>query len=267
MTVAWTTILIIAFLLPGLAFFVGYWYGERYAREPVKSSAVGEVGMAVFMAILIHLVMLKWILHVELTEYFGPLLEQYATPSKVVTAAQLADRAWRTLEYIVIVSVIGFVLGSITAYLVRIGCIAPLVVHKWAHDILRQKVKGKVLAFVMTNMVENNRVMMYAGELEEFYLNENGTFTYVVLKNCSRYFMNVEGSIPTTASRVPLFKNTNTKRPWEHLMIAGENIANVLFDPIGNFPIEPNALYQKELDERIAAAEERDQSATTSKPS
>jgi hypothetical protein len=47
MSIAWTSILIIALLLPGVFFFIGYATGDRYTREIVKSSAIGEIGWAV----------------------------------------------------------------------------------------------------------------------------------------------------------------------------------------------------------------------------
>jgi hypothetical protein len=55
MSVAWTTILIIALLLPGVFFFIGTAARERFSREIVRSSAIGEVAWVIFISIVIHL--------------------------------------------------------------------------------------------------------------------------------------------------------------------------------------------------------------------
>jgi len=55
MSVAWTTVLIIALLFPGVFFFVGLFFTERFSREVVRSNAIGEVGLAILVALVLHL--------------------------------------------------------------------------------------------------------------------------------------------------------------------------------------------------------------------
>src|SRR5574337_1041 len=96
MSIAWTTVLIICLLLPGVGFFAGYWSQERYSREIVKSAAIGEVGMAIFMAVLIHLIVLDtlyWIGGFDLSFYVKPLA-YYRTTDNGILVDQVLRRLW-----------------------------------------------------------------------------------------------------------------------------------------------------------------------------
>jgi NADH:ubiquinone oxidoreductase subunit 5 (subunit L)/multisubunit Na+/H+ antiporter MnhA subunit len=233
MSALWATVAIVLLLLPGVGFFIGYWSQERYSREVVKSTAVGEIGMALFVAILIHLVclgVLGWF-GFNATQYFTPLAEYSNTPSWLVFQQTMARLPY-TIVYILVTTVIGFVAGLILAWMVMYGLLRKLATHQWAYDLVKEKQRRNsvVATFVMTNVVENNRILMYKGYLEDFYLNADGFFTYVVLRECSRYYMTFEGDRPTTTPREPIFR-LPTQRQWEHLIIPGESIANILFDP------------------------------------
>src|SRR3954469_911623 len=54
MTLAWTTVLVIVFIMPGVAFLIGIAFPERHAREVVRTSAIGDIGLAVFTALILH---------------------------------------------------------------------------------------------------------------------------------------------------------------------------------------------------------------------
>jgi len=74
---------------------------------------------------------------------------------------------------------------------------------------------------------------MYSGYLSKFYLNAGGWFTHLVMGNCSSYSMTLEGEIPITHERRKLFKDVSADRQWDHLVIPGNAITNVLFEPLG----------------------------------
>jgi hypothetical protein len=83
MAVAWTTVLIVAFLLPGVFFFAGLWSRERIPRDIVRASAIGEIGAAVFVALLINLaagyVLFGWIGY-HPTKFLIPFFIQHNIP-------------------------------------------------------------------------------------------------------------------------------------------------------------------------------------------
>jgi len=235
MSVAWTTIVVIALLLPGVFFFIGYSSRERYTREIVKSSAVGEIGWAVFVAITIHL--LAW---------GGLTLGGFDLAANL---KRLADfdvvPRWQIIDYIVRwiaplgcyvlgTALAGFLAGYGLSHAIGRGALAFLATHKSINDVMRSMQKGLVTAYVMTTTKENNRVLMYKGVLAEFYLSPEGKFIYVVLRTCSRFYMKFADDAPTTSEQLQLFGPQEGDRPersWDYLLIDGANIANILFDP------------------------------------
>ncbi len=233
MSVAWTTILIIALLLPGVFFFIGFATRERYAREIVKSSAIGDVGWAVLISIIIHL--LAW----SVLAFFGFNLSgrvnEFADYDRI-PHSKLIDYAvgvlWPLGLYIIATAFTGLALGGAISSLVHRGYLPFLVTHKWINEVKRSMKKGLVTAYVMTTTAENNKVLMYKGILAEFYQDRDGKFVYVVLKSCSRYFMTFEEATPKTGKQLQLFGAPGqSDRVWDFLQINGDNIANVLFDP------------------------------------
>lgn len=111
-----------------------------------------------------------------------------------------------------------------------------MATHKWVYEVVKfsGKRRGVVTAYVMTKTVENNRALMYKGLLQEFYLNADGRFAYIVIKNCTKYYMKFDDDAPKTGAQLSLFKSEDDGGPgrvWNYLMIDGGNIANILFDP------------------------------------
>lgn len=233
MSVAWTTILVIALLMPGVFFFIGYSTRERYSREIIKSSAVGEIGWAIFVAIIIHL-STWWIL-----ARFGFDLAANAkqvADYDTMPRWQLVDRIVYQIPpigfYITGTALLGLLIGWLLASAIARGWFPFLTTHKSINQVMRSMKSGVVTAYVMTTTKENNKVLMYKGVLAEFYLSPEGKFIYIVLRTCSRYYMKFEDTAPTTSEQLQLFRDDEpTDRTWDYLLIDGSNIANILFDP------------------------------------
>jgi NADH:ubiquinone oxidoreductase subunit 5 (subunit L)/multisubunit Na+/H+ antiporter MnhA subunit len=258
MNVAWTTIAVILFLLPGIGFFVGYWSQERYSREIVSSTAVGEVGMALFVALGIHFAVfaiLRAATGFSLFAYILPLIDFDSEPRSVLVD-QIQSRISPIIVYILVTCVLSFIVGLIIARIAMFGFLRQyFAAHGWAYDLISEKKRsnGIVTTHVLTNLSDNTRTIMYLGHLEDFYLDASGSFSYIVLKNCSRFYMVFDPNAPTTTARVPLFRvPDHADRRWEHLVIQGSTIANVLFDPLGETIIQTDAT-QRALEEALAA--------------
>jgi hypothetical protein len=173
MSTAWAAIVVtVVLLLPGVGFFAGYWAQERYSREIVKSTAIGEVGFALFFALLIHL-LAWWALSrfwsFDPAFHFAPLAEHADTPNWLIMR-QITARLWGVLLYIIATTAVGFIIGLFVGWMVMFGWFRFLATHKWAYDLIKEKNSGIVRTYLMTNIAENNRVLMYTGHLEEFYL-------------------------------------------------------------------------------------------------
>lgn len=224
MSVAWTTILIIALLFPGVFFFVGLSVRERFSREVVRSNAIGEVGLAILVALILHLTAYAALrpFGFDLSDFLDPL----TTYSHWTTLRSGVRIVIAGGVYTATMAVIGLLLGMLAATLPWFAR------HKWITVVNRSMKQGFVTAFVMTTTVHNNRALMYKGVLSEFYMTLDGSLTYIVLKNCSRFFMKMDGDGPITTAQLKLFGTAQESRDsWDYLFIDAKNIANILFDP------------------------------------
>lgn len=240
MSIAWTTIFALAFLLPGVGFLRGRWAQERYSREVGKSSAFGEIAGIVFAAILIHLsilLLLEKIIDFNPVIYFAPFIYYKNTPNDLlIQHAIYFMPSWGC--YVLITGILGYLSGRLVGWAVLLGPLRLIATHKWAFDLIKQSRKPSVVAaYVATTTKEEGRVLMYSGHLSEFYLDSNGWFTHVVMANCSSFYMKLEGEKPTTHERRKLFRDEGS-RTWAHLVIPGAQIANVLFEPLGGLTRE-----------------------------
>jgi hypothetical protein len=84
----------------------------------------------------------------------------------------------------------------------------------------------------MTTTAEEGKILMYRGRLHEVFLLEDGKISYVILKNCARFYMTLGADTPTMGKQLELFNAKDRhRRVWDYLLIDGANIANILFDP------------------------------------
>jgi hypothetical protein len=83
----------------------------------------------------------------------------------------------------------------------------------------------------MTTTLENGKVLMYRGRVDDLFLDKEGKISYITLKNCARFYMIFGESGLSTSAQYDLFSSAEKPRRWEYLFIEGKDIANVLFDP------------------------------------
>jgi hypothetical protein len=170
----------------------------------------------------------------RLSEFIEPLFE-YGHLNTDVFIQRAAERLAPILVYILVTASIGGGLGGLVARGIMAGPLRFLATHKWIYDVIDANRKGGVItAYVMTTISQDNKILMYRGRLQEFFLSQDGKLSYVVLKNCARYYMNFEEKFPLTSEQLNLFGSKQDGRPktmWDYLVIEGTNIANVLFDP------------------------------------
>lgn len=123
--------------------------------------------------------------------------------------------------------------------------------HKWIYDVVDSGRKGRIVtAFVMTTLMEESKVLMYRGRVHELFLNKEGDISYVILKNCARFYMMFGADGLTTSKQYKLFAGGDEKRRWDYLFIEGENISNILFDPSPD-KITQTSAGTKALDEEL----------------
>jgi hypothetical protein len=234
MSIVWTTIALIALLLPGVFFFIGLATYERLSREIIRSGVVSEIALASVVAVVLHTVCISLLsasLGFRLSHFVMPLATMPVSSKEFVL--ELSHRLLPAVFYFLATASIGFVLGAITAVGIVRGWLRFLAKHKWIYDIIdRDRKGGIVTAFVMTTTVEDGKVLMYRGRIHEIFLLPDGKISYVILKNCARFYMTFEAEAPTTGKQLELFSgDALQRRIWDYLLIDGNNIANILFDP------------------------------------
>jgi hypothetical protein len=234
MSVALTTLAFVVLLLPGVFFFIGLATFERLPREIIRSSVVSEIALATIIAIGLHtviIVSLSALTGFRLSAFVAPLID-YASAASPPAVSLIAERVLPLALYILLTALVGFVLGLLLALGILRGPARFLAMHKWIYDIIDADRRRRIVtAFVMTNVIEDGRVLMYKGRVQELFLSTEGAISYVVLKNCARFYMTFEAGGLRTSRQYELFDAEREARSWEYLLIEGSHISNILFDP------------------------------------
>jgi hypothetical protein len=233
MSVAWTTLAIIVMLVPGIFFFIGVASYERLSREIIRSSVVSELAMAAMIAIALHTAAISIISAwgFRLSNFLVPFA-QFPGPRPAELIHPIADRLLPLALYLMVLAAAGFSSGYVVAIGVLKGPLRSLATHKWIYDVIDSGRKGGIVtAYVMTTMVQDGKVLMYRGRVHELFLNKDGDISYVILKNCARFYMIFGEAGLTTSKQFTLFDVADKGRRWDYLFVEGENIANILFDP------------------------------------
>lgn len=234
MSVVWTTLAIIALLIPGIFFFIGLATYERLSREIIRSGVVSEVALATMVAIALHTLCLSLLsaFGFRLSSFLLPLVE-YDSVSHAEIVLRLSRKLIPVVVYLVVTAMVGFAVGAIVATGIVKGWLRFLAKHKWIYDIVdRDRNGGIVTAFVMTKTIEDGKILMYRGRLHEVFLLTDGKISYVILKNSARFYMTFGTDAPLMGKQLDLFDGGSaSRRTWDYLFIEGSNIANILFDP------------------------------------
>jgi hypothetical protein len=260
MSAIWTTVAVVAFLFPGVFFFIGLATYERLSREIIRSGVVSEIALATAVAVTLHLITLSLLsafTDFRLSRFVTPLVD-YSSSAAHERIAQIAGQASQAAVYFLGTAALGFFLGVLAAVGIVSGWLRFLAKHKWIYDVVdRDRKGGIVTAFVMTKSVENGNALMYSGRLHDIFLSPEGKVSYVTLKNCSRFFMSFSGDAPSTGPHQNLFDEKNPyKRIWDYLLIDGDNIANILFEPSAT-TIRASDAGLKALQEEMSRRRER----------
>jgi hypothetical protein len=160
-------------------------------------------------------------------------LAQYGSIPPAVFVQQISERLTPAVLYLAAATGTGFGLGWLLAIGVVSGPFRRFVHHKWIYDIVDVDRRGGIVtAYVMTNIVDQARIIMYKGRLHDIFLGAEGKISYIILKDCTKYFMTFKDDKLITSEQYGLFaqQKNRPESVWDRLLIDGSNIANVLFD-------------------------------------
>lgn len=250
MSLAWSTVALLVLLLPGFLFFVGLYLPERISRDIIPGGTLTQLGGIVLVAFFVHALLyavlmsacgsLSWLPCISFDaalSTFSPDLKEAASPSAL--AQNMNVHRWWILAYFLGTSGFGLLIGFITGVLIVTGPFRFLAKHSWIYDLVDLDDSSFTLAYVLTNIRTDDRILMYRGYLQEYCFTPEGKISYLVLMGCSRYYMKLENKKPiTTAAKDWLvigqssdgLMTDGSEKQWSFMVIEGEDIANVVFD-------------------------------------
>lgn len=254
MSLAWTTVAILVFLLPGIVFLAGLYSRERYSRDAVLKSPLIPLAYALGASFFVHGLYYTLIdpvfghigfPRVDL-KYVFAILE--GANDKELTLAKITEnisdyRAYIFL-YVLSTTVAGFLIGVLYSKLIVKGWLPSLSQHTWIKSLIRLHQKSYVYAYVLTRIQNGDLVLIYRGVLFEFYTKEDGTLSYLVLTGAKRGYLKLKQDKPVT-TELTAIGETSGKIEDEatissgeinskiaHLLIEGEDISNVIFEEV-----------------------------------
>lgn len=250
MSLAWSTVALLVLLLPGFLFFVGLYLPERVSRDVIPGGTLTQLGGVVLVAFFIHALLFavhtsacstwSWLPCIRFDyalSTFSPDLREAASPA--ILARNITENRWWILAYFVGASGLGLFVGLKSGQLVITGPFRFLAKHSWIYDLVDPDDSSFTLAYVLSNIQTDNRILMYRGFLQEYCFSPEGKISYLVLFGCSRYYLKLESRKPVTTaakdwqvigqSADGLMADAYEKQ-WSYMVIEGEDIANVVFD-------------------------------------
>lgn len=249
MSLAWGSLLLLIVLLPGVLFFVGTYIPEKFTRDAADRSAIGQLAGILLVSLVVHSALFvisplycAFLPCVDVDLLLRALTLDRAEPALATRLANnISDqRIWIAL-YIVVTAGTGALLGWMTGRFVVRGRLAFLVQHRWAYKLSIDKL---TTAWVMTQVREGPRVLMYRGFLRYFHLKRDGTFSYIVLENVRRGYLELteQGPKASNGGNWPIMGQSLRAQEQQALVargqryeetlfaIEGEDIANIVFD-------------------------------------
>lgn len=268
MTIAWGSLVLLVLLLPGFLFFLGIYWPEKFTREAEQRSPLGHLAAVLVISFLIHggmfglnstacqrlswmpCVSIQWLLHsLTPTTEILPALDR-----------MFREYVWWILGYHAATSAAGLATGAVYGQLAASGKLRRLVRHRWIYDL---STDGYTYTYVLTNIQHENRILMYKGFLVTFGLQQDGRFSYIILRDVVRLYLTLDEAESTTSthgSQRRIGEATGGKiadptssRPMKRLksyfVIEGEDIANAVFDSL---EIDPASMRPKNFADVVA---------------
>jgi hypothetical protein len=253
MSIAWGSLVLLVVLLPGVLFFVGQFLPEKFTRETAERSALGQLAGTLLVSFAIHGALYcvlwlgcgGWLPCIDLKRFLAALTLERSDPVAIAAvASNIHEFRWWVLAYVLLSASIGTALGYVTGKGVISGKLRFLAQHHWVYSL---SVDDKyTVAYVMTHVQHEERVLMYRGFLKSFHLQRDGRFSYLVLTDVRRFYMQLGPEFAVTshkdawrqigettrAGEKEELNQSREHRRWDetYFVIEGEDIANVVFD-------------------------------------
>lgn len=304
MAIAWSTVALLIALLPGFFFFFGIYVSENFTREVAKRGPLGTLAATVSVSFFVHA--LLWILIQQTCGGRGTIpipglkgglalpawlqsgvrcisseavlaVFQLEGASSKVGVSELANTLSRSTPHIALYVGLTTGLGGVFGYgygkALAEGWLGlkRLASHGWVYELIPRDEDLATFAYVLTNIREENRLILYRGVLEDFGLQKDGRFAYLVIGDAQRSYMRLEedeAAVDQAIHRIGQSSESDDLIPGtpesSRLMIEGEDIANAVFERLSTVQTKSGT---DALDEAIAKKKKRGKKRSQTVPS
>jgi hypothetical protein len=254
MAIAWSTLIVLVLLIPGLVAVFGVYVSDKVSRDVVPQTLLPQLAVLITVSVFVHSVaylLLNKSFHHEAIPQIDlavvssvPSIGNNAASTYKDLVKNIDTYAWWIATYFIVTAVAGFWLGRLFGYLIAKGPLRALAVHSWLYDTLICAHKGdrsKVRCYVLSNVEHNGARVIYFGTVYHFQFSLEGKLSYLVLADASRGLLMLnEGKIRTVGVEENIWSlmperiasatalSEQKTRP-SLLFIEGDYIANVFF--------------------------------------
>jgi hypothetical protein len=251
MSLAWSSLVIVVLLLPGLLFFAGIYLPEQFTRETENRSPLGHLGGALLISFIVHgtaFAAAPWVCGGLIPCIDAGLVLNTITydprggTGVEAIAENLQRYRWWILVYVLASATVGMMLGGLYGHLAVRGKTGGLSRHSWIRDL---RVNGLTYCHVLTTLRQDERILLYRGFLRAFGLQADGRFSYIVLTDVCREYLLLDADSSKATSRAqdkvmgtnspPKVRQsppstTASSHAVSLFVVDGQEIANVVFD-------------------------------------
>jgi hypothetical protein len=250
-SIAWGSLVLLVVLLPGVLFFVGIYWPEQFTRETEPRSPLGQLAGALLIAFFVH-----GVAYAVLSSFCGDSFPCISISSLLQTinvdpkdprevralGEMMRQYRWWILLYVLATAGLGILLGAAYGYVVAKGKFRGFSRHSWIYAL---SVDGLTYAYVLTKVDFEDRLLMYKGFLRAFGLQQDGRFSYIVLTDVTRMYMNLPSTGAET-SGMNMQKMIGASTPGQVILAAeptkpkkrlhslfvidGAEVSNAVFD-------------------------------------
>lgn len=274
MSIAWGSLVLLILLLPGVLFFVGLYFPEQFTRETAERSPLGQLAAVLLVSFIVHGMLYglspTWCRYgvpcPSLADFLQILSVDFSRAGAIERAAtNVRSHRWWIFGYQLFAQLLGIGLGWMTGWIAMRLRMKSLMQHTWIYDLSVDD--NLTVAYVMTHIRQDDRILMYQGFLRSFALQRDGRFSYIVLTDAARGYMRLGEDAPTTSGvnewqtiggtseprAGPLAtRMLQSRREKTVFVIEGEDIANAVFDRLA-VDIPASVAYLSPIEAKLQA--------------
>jgi len=244
-SLAWSTVAFLVLLLPGFCFLAARYFPEGFTRETATKNPLAQLAGIVLVSLLVHGLFYLALgdcsrtPHCIRLHYVFTVLQLSGADAASLreVALNIEQNRFRIFGYTMLASLGGAILGVVwgTGVVKNWKGFRRATQHQWVYRIRRQA-NQITFAYVLTDIQQDNRRLLYRGLLSDFALKDDGNFSYVVLEQPVRYYLVLTELKPVTSTDLPAIGATNPlagvsgPKSNSFLLIEGGNIKNLVLD-------------------------------------